>query len=180
VGDQPSNISEAIRDLVRSYISKDNTLILAVTPATVDVETSEAIAMAHEVDPHGVRTLGVITKPDCREKGAEMKRLIEVLENKVVVLKKGYVAIKNRSQNQSDSNVSAEESVRDEENFFRSNPAFDAIKERTGSRYLLRVLCKELGQKIKERLPEFNNELTRQLFGIDQVKGESAAPATVQ
>ena len=43
---QPQDIDQQIQDLVHEYISMPNTLILAVTQATVDIETSEAIKAA--------------------------------------------------------------------------------------------------------------------------------------
>ena len=46
---QPQDIDQQIQDLVEEYISMPNTLILAVTQATVDIETSEAIKAARWV-----------------------------------------------------------------------------------------------------------------------------------
>ena len=45
----------------------------AVVPANVDVATQEIIQMAEDADPKGQRTLGVLTKPDLVDKGAEDK-----------------------------------------------------------------------------------------------------------
>lgn len=78
VGDQPKDIEQQIRQMVLTcavhtsqnlvivyrYISKPNTIILAVTAANTDLSTSDAIQMARQVDATGVRTLGVITKLD--------------------------------------------------------------------------------------------------------------------
>jgi len=44
-----------------------------VVPANVDIATQEIIQMAEDADPHGQRTLGVLTKPDLVDKGAEDK-----------------------------------------------------------------------------------------------------------
>jgi hypothetical protein len=45
--------------------------VRAVVPANVDIATQEIIQMAEDADPHGQRTLGVLTKPDLVDKGAE-------------------------------------------------------------------------------------------------------------
>ncbi len=45
----------------------------AVVPANVDVATQEIVQLAEDADPKGKRTLGVITKPDLVDKGAEDK-----------------------------------------------------------------------------------------------------------
>jgi replication fork clamp-binding protein CrfC len=51
--------------------------------------------MARELDPKGLRTLGVITKIDIMDKGTNAKRM---LSGQDVPLRLGYVGVKNRSQ----------------------------------------------------------------------------------
>ena len=48
-------------------------------PANVDIATQEIAHMAEEADPEGGRTLGVLTKPDLVDEGAEDKVLICLL-----------------------------------------------------------------------------------------------------
>jgi len=50
--------------------------------------------MAREIDPKGIRTLGVITKVDIMDAGTNARNMI--LGNEVP-LRLGYVAVKNRS-----------------------------------------------------------------------------------
>jgi dynamin 1-like protein len=69
VGDQPEDIEDKIYELIYNFISNPNSLILAVTPATTDLATSEALKLAREVDPEGRRTLAVITKLDLMDAG---------------------------------------------------------------------------------------------------------------
>ena len=57
VGDQPLDIEHQIRHLILQYISNPNSIILAVTPANIDLATSEALKIAREVDPDGKRNL---------------------------------------------------------------------------------------------------------------------------
>jgi vacuolar protein sorting-associated protein 1 len=64
VGDQPKDIERQIRDMLMKYISKPSCIILAVTPANIDLANSEGLKMAREVDPDGQRTIGVLTKVD--------------------------------------------------------------------------------------------------------------------
>ena len=70
VGDQPEDIEHQISDLIASFIGNPNSLILAVTPATTDLATSEALKLARDVDPEGRRTLAVITKLDLMDAGS--------------------------------------------------------------------------------------------------------------
>ena len=47
-----------IRRMISDYIEKDETIILAVVPANVDIATTEALQMAKVVDKDGRRTIG--------------------------------------------------------------------------------------------------------------------------
>ena len=53
VGDQPPDIEFQIRDMLMQFITRDNCLVLAVTPANIDLATSEALKLAKEVDTTG-------------------------------------------------------------------------------------------------------------------------------
>lgn len=64
VGDQPRDIEKQIREMLMKYISKPACIILAVTPGNQDLANSDGLKMAREVDPDGLRTVGVLTKID--------------------------------------------------------------------------------------------------------------------
>ncbi len=85
---QPHDIVKKIDDIILEYISNENCLILAVTPANIDIVTSDALVMARSRDPMGKRTIGVLTKLDMMGKGHNAR---EVLLNKVVVLERGKI-----------------------------------------------------------------------------------------
>lgn len=53
VGDQPHDIEHQIRDMLLQFITKESCLILAVTPANMDLANSDALKIAKEVDPQG-------------------------------------------------------------------------------------------------------------------------------
>lgn len=53
VGDQPEDIEAQVQAMILSFISNPNSLILAVSPANSDLATSDALKLAHEVDPDG-------------------------------------------------------------------------------------------------------------------------------
>lgn len=53
VGDQPQDIEHQIRDMLMQFITKESCLILAVTPANMDLANSDALKIAKEVDPQG-------------------------------------------------------------------------------------------------------------------------------
>ena len=58
------------------YVSDPRTIILTVIPANADISTSDGLQMARELDPKGLRTIGVITKIDIMDKGTNAKRMV--------------------------------------------------------------------------------------------------------
>ena len=59
VGDQPADIEFQIKDMLMQFITRENCLILAVTPANSDLANSDALKLAKEVDPTGGCGLGL-------------------------------------------------------------------------------------------------------------------------
>jgi dynamin 1-like protein len=76
------------------YCGDPRTIILCVIPANADISTSDGLQMGRELDPKGLRTIGVITKIDIMDKGTNAKRM---LLGQDVPLRLGYVGVKNRS-----------------------------------------------------------------------------------
>lgn len=50
--------------MVLKFIMKPNAVVLAVTAANTDLANSDGLKLAREVDPEGLRTVGVLTKVD--------------------------------------------------------------------------------------------------------------------
>lgn len=62
VGEQPWDIEEQIRQMVMAYIKPEAVIILAVTAANADLTNSDALKMAHEVDPSGKTPYSIIDR----------------------------------------------------------------------------------------------------------------------
>ena len=92
---QEKNIEQITKMMALRYVSDPRTIILCVIPANADISTSDGLQMAREIDPKGLRTIGVITKIDIMDKGTNAKRM---LTGQDVPLRLGYVGVKNRSQ----------------------------------------------------------------------------------
>lgn len=60
-----------VKSMVHRYMENPRSVMLAVIPANVDVATQEILTMAEKVDDDGHRTLGVLTKVDSVDGGAE-------------------------------------------------------------------------------------------------------------
>lgn len=159
IGGQNEGISQQIRNMIREYIRNDATIILAVVPANVDIATTEALQMAREVDREGKRTLGVVTKPDLVDPGAEHE-LIEVISNARYQLQRGYTLVKCRGQAAINSGISLREALAEERNYFASHPHLSEIPEATlGMTNLSRRLTSVLVEHIKEHLPALKTEV---------------------
>uniref|UniRef100_A0A8D0KPD4 MX dynamin like GTPase 1 n=1 Tax=Salvator merianae TaxID=96440 RepID=A0A8D0KPD4_SALMN len=134
VGNQPLNIGEQIKLLIKSFIDKQETLNLVVVPSNVDIATTEALKMAQEVDPRGERTLGILTKPDLMDRGTEVT-VVNIVRNQIIPLKKGYMIVKCRGQQDIQSNVSLASALKDEQEFFENHKYF-----REGTSHSMRML----------------------------------------
>ena len=148
VGDQPKDIEVIIRRMVLKFIRQPNCIIMAVTAANTDLANSDAIQMAREVDPEGLRTVGVITKLDLMDRGTDA---YGILTNKLIPLRLGYVGVINRGQRDIDTRKDMQQQWRDEDLFLRQN--YPDIAEKNGTRFLREKLNSLLLQHIRQCLP---------------------------
>jgi dynamin 1-like protein len=160
VGQQPQDIEKQIRNMIKNYITKPNTIILAITAANTDLSNSDAIQLAKEVDPEGDRTIGVITKIDIMDKGTDA---LDMLLGRVIPLKHGFVGVVNRSQLDIKNNKTIEEALQAEKEYFSSHELYSKISEKLGTRYLAETLNKILIQHINKCLPDLRGKITYML-----------------
>ncbi|KAG8530837.1 uncharacterized protein KY384_004194 [Bacidia gigantensis] len=156
IGDQPSDIEKQTRNLISEYIAKPNSLILAVSPANVDIVNSEALKLARYVDPMGKRTIGVLTKVDLMDHGTNA---LDILSGRVYPLKLGFIGVVNRSQQDIQGNKSLADALQDEADFFRHNPAYRSMATRCGTQFLAKSLNNTLMAHIRDRLPDIKARL---------------------
>ena len=165
VGDQPADIGEQIKDMIMTYICRDTCLILAVTPANTDIATSDALNLARQADPEGLRTIGVLTKLDLMDEGTDAR---EILENKFLPLRRGYVGIVNRSQKDIDGKKDIKAAQAAERKFFLSHPSYRQLADRCGSGYLQKQLNGQLTNHIRDSLPSLRDRLQRQMLNLEK------------
>ncbi|XP_077418063.1 dynamin-1-like [Vanacampus margaritifer] len=169
VGDQPADIEQQIRDMLMQFVTKDNCLLLAVSPANSDLANSDALKVAKEVDPQGLRTIGVITKLDLMDEGTDAR---DILENKLLPLRRGYVGVVNRSQKDIDGRKDITAALQAERKFFLSHAAYRHLAERMGTAYLQKVLNQQLTNHIRDTLPALRSKLQKQLLDIEKEVAE--------
>lgn len=177
VGNQPADIGRQIKRLIKTYIQKQETINLVVVPSNVDIATTEALSMAQEVDPEGDRTIGILTKPDLVDRGAEDK-VVDVVRNLVYHLKKGYMIVKCRGQQDIQDQLSLTEALQNEQVFFKEHPHFRVLLEdgKATVPCLAERLTTELISHICKSLPLLENQIKEshqsaseelQKYGVD-------------
>lgn len=181
VGNQPQDIGDQIKRLIKTFIEKQETVNLVVVPCNVDIATTEALKMAQEVDPDGERTLGILTKPDLVDKGTE-KNVVDIVKNLTVELAKGYMIVKCRGQHDINENISLVDAISKEREFFQDHEQFGPLLEdgKAGIPNLAVRLTKELVHHINKSLPQLRNEIEAMLKQSLQTlkKYNQAAPTS--
>ncbi|XP_054830379.1 interferon-induced GTP-binding protein Mx1-like [Eublepharis macularius] len=169
VGNQPQDIGEQIKRLIKKFIAKDETINLVVVPSNVDIATTEALKMAQEVDPYGERTLGILTKPDLVDKGTE-EAVVDIVRNLTIPLKKGYMIVKCRGQQDIQVNLNLASAIQKEKAFFEDHEYFRILldEKRATIPLLAEKLTSELVEHINKSLPTLEEQINTQLQKANQ------------
>jgi len=156
VGDQPPDIERLIRNMVLNFIKEESCIILAVTAANTDLANSDALQMAKEVDPEGVRTVGVLTKLDLMDRGTDA---MDILEGRLLPLRLGYIPVINRSQEDIVKRKDITAQWDAEREFFATHSMYRRILDRCGTPYLAKTMNKLLVSHIRDSLPEISSRI---------------------
>ncbi|KAI1287638.1 Dynamin-2 [Halotydeus destructor] len=179
IGDQPHDIEHQIKDMILTFIKRETCLILAVTGANQDLATSDALKLAKEVDPDGLRTIGVLTKLDLMDQGTDAR---EILDNKLLPLRRGYVGVVNRSQKDIEGRKDIKAALDAERRFFLSHPSYRPIADKLGTPHLQKVLNQQLTNHIRDSLPSLRDKLQKRLSEmekeVEEFRGMSADDPT--
>ncbi|ODQ66063.1 hypothetical protein NADFUDRAFT_46605 [Nadsonia fulvescens var. elongata DSM 6958] len=165
IGDQPTDIERQTRNLILEYIAKPNSIILAVSPANVDLVNSESLKLARQIDPQGKRTIGILTKIDLMDHGTNA---LDILSGRVYPLKLGFIGVINRSQQDIHANKCLRDSLQAEKEYFLTHPAYKNISHRCGTQFLAKSLNQTLMSHIRERLPDIKAKLNTLMGQTEQ------------
>ncbi|KAL1848164.1 hypothetical protein Daus18300_013678 [Diaporthe australafricana] len=149
-----------VENMVKSYIANPRTIILAVISCTVDIATQEILKLAEGADPKGVRTMGVLTKPDLVTETATRGAIIDLVLGRRSTLKLGYYVVKNRSADDNASTLS--ERAAAEQSVFTA-PAWSPISERCGTTTLKLKVCELLMHISKQEFPRVKADTEQRL-----------------
>ncbi|KAL5530980.1 hypothetical protein ACEPAG_3856 [Sanghuangporus baumii] len=163
-GEDRGNIN-LIEDLVRREIS-GNALILLTITMRDDVHNQKAALLAKEADPDGIRTIGVLTKPDTLQTG-EHDEWLDILAGRKHPLTHGYYVTKLASAAELQSRTTYDDNRDREMRFFASeSPWCDQvpnIKQRMGVPNLTAQLSVLLSKLIEKTLPKLRQSLRSSL-----------------
>jgi GTP-binding protein EngB required for normal cell division len=161
IGSQPKNIEQITKEMVTRYCKDDRTIILAVIPANADMTTSEALQLAQQLDPQGIRTIGVITKIDIMDKGTDARSM---LLNKEISLRLGYIGVKGRSQEDITNKVAVHMALKSEMDYFMNHPAYRHMpRELLGTQSLVVKLTTVMYDHMKNVLPSILREINHKI-----------------
>jgi GTP-binding protein EngB required for normal cell division len=144
---QPRDIKDQIQNLVKKYIEDPSNIVLCVMPAREDIETDIALEFTKQFDPTGSRTIGILTKIDLMNPGADISGYLENNISKDLMVKYGYYAVNNNHH--------------DDYSYFSNHPVYAAIeaKHKLGVVNLSNQLSSILLGNIKDRIPHILAEI---------------------
>ncbi|KAH7920090.1 hypothetical protein BV22DRAFT_826286 [Leucogyrophana mollusca] len=157
-----------VEELVISHI-KGNTIILVALPMTDDIENQKALRLAHQEDPDGHRTIGVLTKPDMLGSGSTKARelWVDVIEGRRHRLTHGYYCTRQPDDAERAEGITSTQARASEATFFRTTTPWSNFLQsnRFGTTNLVNALSVQLVQMINDMLPNFRNEAAMLLDG---------------
>lgn len=88
---------EIVRGMVERYMARPRSIILAVVSAKNEYVLQEVTLMAQRADPEGLRTMGLITKPDTLDVSSDSESyFVRLAQNLEAELRLGWHVLKNR------------------------------------------------------------------------------------
>ncbi|KAB8298094.1 hypothetical protein EYC80_001856 [Monilinia laxa] len=154
---QSSADAALVKDAVRTYMSQQRSIILAVVSAKNDYANQTVLSLARAADKEGTRTLGVNTKPDTLLTGSGSEAMhIALAKNQNLEFRLGWHVLKNMGSET--GNFSLADRTLEEEQYFsqdawqalsRSILGIEALRHRLGH-VLLHQIVLELPSLVKD------------------------------
>ncbi|KAG8409302.1 hypothetical protein J3459_017609 [Metarhizium acridum] len=160
--DQKAQDAEIVRALVRHYIKRPHSIILAVVSAENYSYLDDITEIVRELDPNGTRTLGLITKPDALEPGSDREAVYAHLaKNTELSSQLGWHVLKNRDHKVRDG--PSVERNEDEERFFSRGIWSTVDPSYLGIKSLMPRLSNILRNQILQQVPSLIQDVDRDI-----------------
>lgn len=162
---------DIVHDLVSEYLRNPRSIILAVVSARYDPNNQIILNKARGVDPEGLRTLGIITKPDTLAKGSKDEReFIALANNETVKFFLGWHVVRNLDLEKEKD----ERGARDEKEtqFFTESNFRSLPSHVVGIAFLRSRLSKVLFDQIRTELPQLVEDILAQISTTKAVQAK--------
>lgn len=176
---QSGEEKQVIHDLVKSYMSKKRSIILAVVSAMNDYNLQIVTEYAQSADPGGDHTLGIITKPDTLHSGSPTQTYFKSLVTAGAHFKLGWHVLRNRDFKT--RNYTTEERDKAEGAFFQNDDWRKISKDRVGVHSLRRRLSDILFAHILQEFPQLLQDVESGIAECEeQLNSLGASRSTVE
>ncbi|KFZ04293.1 hypothetical protein V502_10260 [Pseudogymnoascus sp. VKM F-4520 (FW-2644)] len=155
-----------VTELVSDYLKNPRSIILAIVSAKYDINVRVILNRAREVDPHGIQTLGIITKPDTLVTGSESEdSFIKLARNERVKFRLGWHVIKNLdSAQKEDQKLTLETRNSQEKAYFKESNFNSLPPHNVGIESLRTQLSKVLFNQIRLELPRLVDDIEQRIL----------------
>ncbi|KAL2062905.1 hypothetical protein VTL71DRAFT_5977 [Oculimacula yallundae] len=155
---------QLVHKLVSRYLDNPRSIILAVVSAKNDIGNQIILRNARKVDPQGLRTLGIITKPDCVKPGSKSEEaFIALARNEDVKFSLGWYMVKNLDSSSIDENQQQKTRDQDEADFFERSGFNRLPAHILGINFLRARLSKVLFSQVRRELPRLVEDIQIQI-----------------
>jgi hypothetical protein len=162
---------DIVRGLVKKYMARPRSIILTVVSAQYGYVLQEVTSMARRADPEGLRTIGLITKPDTLDVGSDSEAYyIRLAQNLEKELRLGWHVLKNR--NFEERKTTTAERDRIEKEFFSrglwsnidsANCGVATLKDRLSAVLMDQILAEfpSLVRDVERNIQDCDNKILR-------------------
>ncbi|KAJ5225604.1 hypothetical protein N7468_006829 [Penicillium chermesinum] len=164
-----------VENLVKSYVSQENCIVLLTLTMTDDPTNSSAARLVGEVKGAKERTLGVLTKPDKLDGRESYQQWEDILNGSKFKLGRGYYVVRNNP----DPSVSNDQAREEEVRFFSTSLWVNSLKAyqgRFGVPNVVQALSTILKAQIQTCLPSIINQIDEKARRIDEELATFPAP----
>lgn len=159
--EQTEEDMKTVHRIVDSYLENPRTIVLAVVQASNDIANQGIIRKSKKFDRAGQRTVGIITKPDLINVGAEGRIAALAKNQDSTRLELGFFLLKNPTPREREDKVTQKQRSGNELRYFQCSPwkeqSLDPL--RVGINNLKTFIQDLLDQHIERELPKVRDDI---------------------
>lgn len=159
--EQTEEDMDTVHRMVDSYLENPRTIVLAVVQASNDIANQGIIRKSKKFDRAGQRTVGIITKPDLINVGAEGRIAALAKNQDSTRLELGFFLLKNPTPREREDNITQKQRSGNELRYFQCSPwkeqSLDPL--RVGIDNLKTFIQDLLDRHIERELPKVRDDI---------------------